>query len=209
MVDVKRNTKFEYFFTEFKEENSVIILAYILASFTLYVIYWLYQINLKLLEVDDDAPNPNRAISVLLILPSIWFLITYFFKRFILNVEPSHLLTIYWDKNLSNFSLSTGIIGIVEFVGWLLIIILILKYFYDFSVSYGRISKSPFLIWYIFLSSEVFGFIFFLLGIDILYILSFVTIIGIPAMQERLNYLAHKYKIESQKKLNYMFGSGG
>lgn len=207
MIKEKKISNLEDFFKEYKEKNSILILLYVLISFTLYVIYWLYKMNLDLLKVDEDAPNNNRAISVLVILPSLWFLICYFFKKFIFHLNSNYLLKIAFSSNLYHFSFFNFSIGFIEFFGWLLIIFLILKYFYDFSVSFGKVTKSQAMVWYVFLSSEVFGFIFILFGIKLLLILSFFTIISVPAMQEKMNFEAHKYKILSQKKLDYEYGS--
>lgn len=199
--------KKESFFLEYEEKNSILILLYIIFSLTSYVVYWFYKVNIVLEAIDDDAPNSDRAVSVLLILPSLWFLLTYLLKKYVFDVDSNYLLRIYWNPVLVNLNSNQILIGSVEIIVWFLILILILKYIYDFSVSFARVTKTYFFVWYVFLVSEVFGFVFLLFGLDKLFLISFLTIVIVPAMQEKLNLISEKYKINSQKKMNYMFGS--
>lgn len=196
------------FFENYVEQNSILILLYVIISGTFYVIYWLYKTNLELSLVDEDAPNPDRAISVLLLLPSLFFLISYIFKKFIFNFSNSSLLGISWNFNINLISNNFEYLyGIFEFSIWILIIFLILKYFYDFSVSYSKITKTNFFVWYLFLSSEAFGFIFLLFSNYLFTTISFFTIISVPAMQEKLNILANKYQIKKEREIDLKYGS--
>jgi len=200
--------KLRYFFSDYEEKNSKILLLYIIFSFSFYIIYWIYNTNKNLLEIDENAPDPNRAITVLLIIPILWFLITYCIKKFFLKTGE-YLLTISWNRDLNNFQIENFSLGIIELLIWFLIILLIIKYFYDFCFSFGNFTKTNPLTWYVFLSSEIFGIFFLLLGFIPLFTLVFFTIITIPAMQEKMNLLSHKYKIENKKRINYDFGSHG
>ncbi len=203
------NSELKNFFLEFEEKNSFLILFYIIVSFSLYTFYWLYELNKKIILVDDEAPEPRRAFTVILILPLIWYLITYLIKKYIFHINNYYLIRIYWKYNIHYTNLEGVLISSFEIIGWVIIFIIILKYFYDFSISFGRITKTPHIIWYVFLSSEVFGLIFFLLNLKSLLMISFFTILAIPVMQEKLNSIAHKIKIEEERKIDYMYGSNG
>lgn len=195
----------EYFFESY--ENIIFppkILFLMLISFSSYLIYWIYKTNkdFLILENNYDIPQPERAISVLIILPSIWFLTIYSIKKFIFHIDNNFLLKIYWDSNIIFYKSTLQILGYIEIIIWILILFLILKYFYDFSLFFGDLTKTNFFTWYIFLSSQVFGFIFLLLREYGLFSLIFFSIICIPAMQAKLNNMYEKYQV-LERKNNY------
>ncbi len=198
----------ENFFENYVGSNSVIILLYILFSLSFYIIYWLYITNKDLSEIDENAPDPNRAISVLLIIPSLFFLLSFILKKYIFHFSNSVLLGISWNFKYMNIDSNfEHFYGVIEFIIWVLIIMLILKYFFDFSISFAKVTKTEFIIWYVFLASEVFGFVFLLFGNYFFFIISFFTIIAIPAMQEKLNILAHKYQLKKEREIDLKYGS--
>lgn len=198
----------EYFFENY--EHTIFpgkILLFMIFTFSFYLVYWLYKVNKDFLFLEEkyDVPDPQRAISVLVILPALWFLIMYFVKKFIFHIDNQFLLRVFFDTNVAFFKSGLQILGFIELGVWIILLFLILKYFYDFCVFFGDLTKTNFFIWYIFLCSEVFGFIFLLLGQHGLFFLVFFTLICIPAMQDKLNSLVEKSVIEQQKKNYYHF----
>lgn len=196
----------QYFFESYEDIRFPgKILFLMLISFSSYLIYWMYKTNQDFLILENkyDIAQPQRAISVLVILPSIWFLTMYIIKKFIFHINNNFLLKIYWDTNIIFYKSSLQILGYIEITVWLLILFLILKYFYDFCVFFGDLTKTNFFTWYIFLSFEVFGFIFLLLGQYGLFSLVFFSLICIPAMQAKLNNMYEKYEILGRKNNYY------
>lgn len=184
----------KYFFYDYKLKNPALILFYMIISLGLYFVTWIYQINKKLEEIDEKAPVANRAAFVLVLLPIAWYFIVYFLDMF----------TITSTNYLNNL-----IPEIVKVMGWGIISFLSLIYIYDFCISFGKVTKTSGVIWYIviylgyfsLILTIILGFNFFIYTFYFL----FFPIIAIPAMQETLNIRAMKFTKETQRSyFNYM-----
>ncbi|MEC8339382.1 MAG: hypothetical protein VXZ40_02055 [Nanoarchaeota archaeon] len=184
----------KYFFFDYKLRNPALIFFYMIISLGLYFVTWMYQINKKLEEIDEKAPASNRAAFVLVILPLIWYFIVYF-------------LELYTTTG-ANF-LSNLIPQMVKVFGWGIISFLSLMYVYDFCISFGKVTQTSGVLWYIVIYMGYFsliltiilGFHFFVYTFYFL----FFPIIAIPAMQEMLNVRATRFTKETQKSyFNYM-----
>ena len=184
----------EYFFYDYEFKNPFFTFFLMILTFGLYSINWIFQINKKLLEIDEDAPNPNRAAIVLFILPVFWGLFVYVIELFFIP-KPDYLTEIFS--------------GIVKILGWGLISFLSLKYVFDFCQSYGRISETSGIFWYFMIYPGYFSLIFTaVIGFDIfVYTIYFLLapVVGIPLMQKTLNDRAAIVRKRVEKNnFNYM-----
>lgn len=121
-------TKKEIYFKEFRETNPWLIVGLIIISAGFYMIIWIYSKNKEFEHLDKFSPDATRGASVMILLPFGWFFIILIIKTYILN-------------NL--------FIGILEIVIWGFIIFVILKYIYEFCLSFGRITKTNGIYWFI------------------------------------------------------------
>lgn len=173
--------KLEYFFVDYDKQNPIIILLFMVLSFGFYFVKWIYDTNKKLEEIDDEVPDSNRAAIIMLIMPLTWL----------------GIITIL--KNVVTENLKMLIITF-EILGWSFIIFLSLKYTYDFCLSFGNLTRSDGLTWYIFIYPGYLSLI--LLTINFYYTLPLYlfTFSAIPAMQAVMNKRADEYTRKYQKE---------
>ncbi len=172
------------FYRDFHESNPALILGLMIISFGLYLVNWIYLRNREFEALDDLAPDANRGAIILMILPFIWFFFIQILKKL--------------------FSLDSNLfVSIMEILGWGFITFLVLKYFLDFSLSYGRITQTNGIIWF-------FGFLLGIVGIYAVafkwYYLSFLLIfffLIIPAMQAELNVHYKRITIKKERSIFY------
>lgn len=194
------------FFYTMKDKSPVTLLFYMVISLGTYLIFWLYDMNKKLLELESDGPNPDFVFLNTVSLPAIWFLFTYFIKVLFFNLRFEFLFQYYSDFSKIDFSPFGYLFGIIEILGWIFIIVLILRYFFDFCYTFAKITKTDTFTWFVFLSGELFAIIFLILGYYGLVIFAFFTLITIPAMQDKLNMLSLKFSLYSEKMSYYQLG---
>jgi hypothetical protein len=184
----------EFFFYDFKLKNPAMIFFYMVISIGLYFVTWLFQVNKKLEEIDEKAPIASRAALVLVFLPLTWFFIIYFLDKF--------------TGNSTNI-ISVLVPSIVKVLGWGLISFLSLMYVYDFCISFGKVTKTSGVMWYLAIYPGYFSLILtIILGFQyFVYTFYFLIfpILAIPFMQEVMNVRAADYTKSSQKSyFNYM-----
>ncbi|MFW5705215.1 MAG: hypothetical protein ACOCXG_05230 [Nanoarchaeota archaeon] len=184
MKERVRITKNSNFYKDFRETNPALVLGLIIISLGFYVIDWIFLRNKEFEEIDKHAPDSKRGAILLMIIPFMWFFIMIVLKHII-------------------FSPKSPFLGIVEISGWLLIIFLILKYLYDFCISFGFITKTNGAIWFLFFLPIVPAGIGALLGYPIFLILLFLPAIVIPAMQAELNTTFNKITIKKKYDIFY------
>ena len=124
----KHLDKTERFLKDFEETSTTVMIGLMVISVGLYSIIWIYITNKLLQEHDKHAPESSRGITVMAILPLVWFFITSFIKLKVLDTVP--LLYTIFD------------IGI-----WGFIFFLVFKFYMDFSKSFTEITKSHDIIW--------------------------------------------------------------
>ena len=151
------------YFKEFKTMNPSLVFGLIIISFGLYMISWLYTRNREFELLDEHAPAAARGTAVLFLLPLSWYMIVFVIKNII------HFQNLFVD--------------ILEIVVWTGLIFLIIKYFLDFCLSFGRITGTR-------------GFYWFLLCL--------VLFIAVPAMQSELN--SHFERMSMRRKSNTFYG---
>ncbi len=181
-VEITRNSNF---YKEFRETNPALILGLILISFGFYIINWIYVKNREFSEIDPEAPDSNRGAAILMIIPFSYFFILFVFKKLIFGYD-----NLYFKY--------------VEFFGWILVIFFIMKYLFDFCITFGKITRTNGLYWFIFFIIPLFGIIPALFFNFYWFLpLVFFLFIVIPAMQAELNTFIKKFNIKKESNLFY------
>jgi hypothetical protein len=173
--------KQDSFLRHVERDSPVKLLFAMIFSLTLYSIYWMQKTNIILEYHDEDAPESGRALLILVIFPLIWATIS--------------LSLLFLFKN-------NIIVTWLNLIGWLIIMILSLKYVYDFFESFGKMTGSFGLFWYFLFYPGYFSLILLFFKIYVTLPLIICTILTIPAMQEYLNY---KFEKVSQRDANARF----
>lgn len=183
MIEKSKVTKTSNFYKNFRETNPALVLGLIFITIGFYIIHWLYVKNKDFEEIDQDAPDSTRGAIILMILPFMWFFIIFIFKK------------IFGHENLY--------LQISEIVGYGIIIFLILKYLFDFCISFGKITKTNGLFWYLSFFFPILGIVLSFFDFYYLLPLVFFLIIVVPAMQAELNSYIQKFQIKKESNLFY------
>lgn len=172
------------FYKQYHETSPSLVMGLIILSFGLYIINWIFLRNKDFEELDENAPDSNRGAILMIIIPFGWFFLTTILKNLIFS--PNNLL-----------------IGILEIVGWGIIIFLIYKYLFDFCLSYGRITKTNGLLWFgLFIISGI-GIVGIIIENYYLIFLLPILMIIIPAMHSELNKQFHILNIKQKSTTFY------
>ncbi len=177
------NKELRYFFEDFQDKRPSKLMALMFVSVGFYLVTWMFFMNKKIEELDLEAPDSQRGSIILFFMPVLWALVMLVLKSLIFSGD-----------NLA--------IGILEIVGWGIIIFLSLKYIYDFCVSFGRVTQSSGTIWYFFIYP---GYLSIILAFFEFYFtlpLIFFTIVAVPSMQSFINL---RYKQVHLKKTRDYF----
>lgn len=172
------------FYKDFSPMSPSLLLGLIIISLGLYIINWVYLRNKEFELLDQFAPDSKRGVIIMMIIPFTWFFILYLLKYIFLDS-----INLFFQ--------------IIQIVSWGLIIVLVLKYLLDFCLTYGRITNTLGLVWFIpFLlgSIGILGIIFNNVYIGLL-IVPFVIIL--PAMQSELNQYYVRMQIKKEKDTFY------
>ena len=167
------------FFLEYKEQNPLILMILMVCSLGLYLFIWLFLTNKELEKIDEDSPDPKRAVVILFVLPSMVITIMHFLS----------IIFSSWMADKMIFAFGTLI--------WALVIFLSLQYIYDFCNSFGKFTQSSGLIWYLFLYPGYFSLI--LIFFNFFWTLFFVLfpIFTILAMQDVLIKKCQSVKLKN------------
>jgi len=173
------------FYKEFHETNQALLFGLIIISCGLYIINWIYMNNKDFETLDKFAPNSNRGAVIMMILPFSWFFIIYILKHIIIG-----------ENNL--------FLEMFEIVGWGLILTLLIKYLLDFTISFGRITKTNGLFWFLpFLITIILCSIGVIFKINYLFLSLIIPVIIILSMQSELNLIFVRFKINKDKNIFY------
>ncbi|MCA9496817.1 MAG: hypothetical protein KC589_07765 [Nanoarchaeota archaeon] len=178
MVEKLSKNIFKYFCNIYETKNSILVLFFIIISAGTYIIKWIYDHNKIFEAVDKDAPDSMRGLIVTFVIPIIWLI-------FItpLNFIFDNSIVIYW----------------INIIIWYIIIVLSLKYIYDFCSTFAMITQTKTLVWYLFLYSGYFGLVLLLFDFYVLWFLPFVTIFTIAFMQALLNKVVGDFRQRKDK----------
>lgn len=153
-------------------------------SLGLYTINWIYLKNKEFEKLDSTSPDANRGAIILMILPFAWFFITTITKKLIIT-----------NENL--------FFSILNIVGWGIILFLILKYLLDFSISYGKITQTNGIYWFIGFLFSIIGILLFFFKLYLISLIYLVLFILIPAMQAELNIHYKRFTIKKERHSFY------
>lgn len=182
MVQRQRYTTKSQFYKEFHEINFYFILGLIIITLGTYIFHWIYLKNKEFLLLDSKAPDPNRGAVIMLLIPFSWFFLSIFI----------------------NFLFSSGFyFTIIKNSIWILILLLIYKYLYDFTVSFGKITRTSGLLWFLMFIFSGVGFFGIIFNIWFLMIFFLFFLIIIPAMQAELNSHFSKFLIKKNSNIFY------
>jgi len=175
MTKYKINLKdLEYFYDDFERETPLIVLLKIIFSLGIYTLIWIYKLNKRLEKADKSAPNTNRGVVILYLMPTFVILLSVILEFFFLF--PKYIM------------------GTYNVLFWSIIIFLSLKYIYDLCECFGKWTGSSGLFWYLAIYPGYFSIILYFLNFYYALPLLFFTIITIPAMQGFLNYKEIKFR---------------
>ena len=175
MVKKITESDLDFFYEKYEVNYPAIILFKIIITFGLYVIWWFYKMNIKLEEVDGDAPSSKRGVIILLFLiPGFEGVLFVLEKLVFINAQ--------------------NLLFIVTAIGWSLVIFLSLKYIYDFCDCFGKWTASSGLFWYLAIYPGYFSIILYFYHFYYALPLLFFSIITVPAMQAFLNIKERKFR---------------
>lgn len=184
MTEKTQFTKNSNFYKDFRETNPGLVFGLILISLGFYIINWLYMKNKEFELIDSEAPDSNRGAIIMMIFPFAWFFILFILK------------TLIFEKS----NLYLNLIGIL---GWIVVIFLIMKYLFDFCISFGKITKTNGIYWYLFFILPAVGVILAFFGYYYFLFLLFFLLVVIPAMQAELNSFFQKFHIKKENNIFY------
>lgn len=174
------------FYKNIKEKNPGLVIFLIVVSLGLYIISWIYMQTKQLNLVDDDAPDPRRGAALLMLLPVGWYFANYIGKKLIFQDATS-----------------TGFYVFFEMTIWLILFLLVLKYLYDFSNSFSKVTRTNGMVWFVFLMLGFLGLFGYGIGNKYLFPLVGILIITIPAMQAEVNSFAKAFRMKRYDKSFY------
>ncbi len=180
-----------YFYSNLTQINTFYLFFLIIITLGFYFIDWLYTNN-KVFEIlDSDAPDKERTFFVIFLIPVTWFLVNYFAKI---------------------LGLLNNAVRITSYIGWFLIVVLIIKYLYDFTASFGKITETYGTFWFLVV------LIPFLIGTLLMTLLSvktslpfilcyliflIISSVGVLALQAEINLLIDKIHLKKETNLFY------
>lgn len=169
---------------EFEKTNLSLMLGLIIISIGLYIIYWIYVKNKEFEALDHDAPESNRGAIIMMVIPFVWFFIMYFLKG-------------------SFFGFFNKIFSVIELFGWILVIFILLKYLLDFCISFGTVTQTRGILWFLPFLFGIVGAIGRFLGSYYFLLFLISPIIVVLAMQNELNLFYEKYRQKKDKSVFY------
>lgn len=174
---VVSNNPIHSFYENYKKRNPVLILFLMVITASLYLIWWIFSLDKVLQKCNVKSPSSSKWVLYVLIFPLFLGMGFYFFE---------------------NYFYQNTIIEGIKIILFYIIIILQLKFLYDFCVSLGTITVTNPLWWY-------YSMFFWILSIVLIYFQSYYTLIfmffpitAIPAMQAFLN---KRFEIFHDKEL--------
>ncbi len=107
--------------------NPHLLIGLCIISLGIFLPFWIYLKNREFEELSEDAPHSGRAITILFIIPLIWFFLSYLLPQ------------------------------VIQIVGFSLILLLVEKYIFDFCAFYSFLTKTNPLIYFTLITIGVVG----------------------------------------------------
>lgn len=172
------NSQREIFFKHFPTESPIKLMVFMFFTASLYLIFWLYSMNLKLEKIDPDAPDSRRGAVILFFMP----------------ITGAIVLTVF---ELFFFPKFTNEVRILSLFFWSFIGFLSLNYVYDFCRSFSKVTNTSWNQWYFFIFPGYISFILFFFEFYYMIPLLFFPAAAVPAMQNVINNIAESIKKRS------------
>lgn len=159
-----------------------LLFGLLIVTLGFYTIIWFFLTNRLLEKANSQAPDNRRVLVLLFLLPLICYIVLYFLHQNFTSV----FLNI----------LGGGI--------WLLLFLLIGKYFFDFCLAFAQITHTHWQIWFALLCLSLFGL--FGLVTNTIWLIPFLFFLFFSCllMQHELN--AHVTRISRQRDKMFSYG---
>lgn len=167
-MNIQLEKEREFFFENYKDINPFKIFLYMIFSAGFYFLIWIYSNNRQLEKISENAPDTRRGFIILFAFPIFWYIISTIAKY--IFFKDSGIFIYY-----------------INITGWVLIILLSLKYLYDFCIMFGEVTQTNGLGWYFLIYPGYYSIIFFFLNFYYTISLIVCFMITIPMMQSVLN----------------------
>ncbi len=153
--------------------NPALVLGLSIVTVGLFLPFWIYLKNREFETInEEEAPHSVRAIILLFILPLVWL--------FISQILPK----------------------ILDIVGFAIVLVLVLKYLFDFCEFYSQLTKTHFFIYFTLFTTGVLGLYLTLFNPSFI-IISIAFFLAVPLMQQELNMFYKTLTLRREKKNFY------
>jgi hypothetical protein len=153
--------------------NPALVLGLSIVTVGLFLPFWIYLKNREFEEIsEENAPHSARAIILLFVLPLSWSFIS---------------------------ALLPKVVGIT---GFAIILVMVLKYLFDFCEFYSLLTKTNFFIYFTLFTTGALG-LYLMLFNKAFVIVSIAFFFAVPLMQQELNMLYKTYTLKREKKNFY------
>ena len=169
MSDVINRKSLEDFFEGMSPRSAIMLFFMMLFSTGAYLVLWVYNLNKRFEDFDDEnSPDSARGIVILFLMPVLWIILIYILKLFLFNGALIYL-------------------KYVDIVGWSFIVFLALQYLYDFCICFGKFTFTNGFIWYMFLWVGFFPLVLLPFGSFYFLPILLSPVIILPIIQHKLN----------------------
>ncbi|MEC8339646.1 MAG: hypothetical protein VXZ40_03395 [Nanoarchaeota archaeon] len=153
--------------------NPALVLGLSLVTVGLFLPFWIYLKNREFETLcEEEAPHSARGIILLFVLPLLWL--------FISQIMPKS----------------------IAIVGFAIILVLVLKYLFDFCEFYSQLTKTHFFIYFTLFTTGVLGLYLTLFNTAFI-VISLAFFLAVPLMQQELNMLYKTLTLKREKKNFY------
>ena len=177
MSKIKNNYYLLDYYENYDKITPITVLVLMVFSLGLYFVFWIYSRNKEFEKYDfDDSPDSKRGLILMTLVPFIWFLITVFLNNFFYRFPI--------------------FIFFISFIGWFLIIFMLLQYLFEFCMCLGRFTSTNGFIWYMYIWV---GFIpLLMISLDSYLLISMMVfpVFSLVFMQVKLNSACDKFLIK-------------
>jgi hypothetical protein len=173
------------FYKQFNETNPGLVMLFIVLTLGFYMINWFYLRNKELELIDKNSPDSKRGAVILFFIPFSYALISFVLRALFFEKVPLWLV-------------------ITDSIMWFAILLISLKYFYDFCSSFAFITGGTKMVWFSFLSISLLGlYSSFFISYYLTVPFAFFFVVTIPAMQAELNRLYQRKTLKKNEGAFY------
>lgn len=167
------------FYRSSKNFNPFLLTFLSVISLGFFLVHWIYCTNLKLENIDEDAPDSKRAGVILFFLPASWTIIITILSNL--------------TNSFSSFFLTAKVFG------WILLSFVALKYLFDFCISFGQATNTKPYLWYYLIYLGYLSLILLIFGFYYTLPMLLFPIMTLSAMQFILNKRTKEVELEENR----------